>query len=65
MLIIVSPQDCRAPATLICPSQGTCRISFLQNIFVPDCGLRLANYVGLEYRFIPCKILKFFYNSPN
>lgn len=45
--------DCRAPAQLLCSLQDTCSVSFFNDINVADCGDKLADYLAIEYRFIP------------
>jgi hypothetical protein len=53
----ISAQDCRSPAPLTCPLQGSCTFSLYNDVTVPDCNERLiATYIGVEYRFIPCNV---------
>lgn len=51
----IRPQDCKSPAPFTCKTQINCKISFTTAIQVADCGGNIANYIGIEYRFIPCK----------
>ena len=50
-----SVHDCRSPAPLTCLLQGACTVSLLSEIVVPDCFYKYADYIVVEYRFIPRK----------
>lgn len=49
------PQNCRSPTDLTCTAPDTCKILLNTNIPLPDCQNKLANYIGIDYRFIPSK----------
>ena len=49
-----SASDCKVPTQLTCSLQGSCTISFYNDVNVPECGVTaIARYIGIEYRFIP------------
>lgn len=51
----ISPLDCRSPATLSCSyDDDSCTVSLFNDISLIDCQGKIANYIGVEYRFIPC-----------
>lgn len=57
---INSATDCQSPAQLTCSLQGSCTISLYNDIPISGCSdssLSIANYIGLEYRFIPCNTI--------
>ena len=46
--------DCKVPTQLQCSLQGSCTISLYNDVPVAECGnTAIANYIGIEYRFIP------------
>ena len=57
----LSLQDCRSPAPLTCSLQGTCIVALLSDIVIPDCFYKYADYIGVEYRFLPRILLTHFF----
>ena len=51
----ISPQNCKTPAQFTCSTTGSCKVSLLNNVPLAECNGEFASYIGLEYRFIPCK----------
>ena len=53
MLFIFSPNDCKAPLDFPCSTDSECQIPFYNDVPVADCGDKIADYIGIEYRYIP------------
>jgi hypothetical protein len=49
------PQNCRQPTDLVCNAPNSCKLLLNTNIPLADCQNKIANYIGIEYRFIPSK----------
>lgn len=55
ILYYLSQQDCKSPTSFPCETGSTCEIGLFNNVEIDDCNGQIADYLAIEYRYIPCK----------
>ena len=58
--MILSENDCKGPYSYPCPTDSNCELSLYNDVPVEDCNDKIASYIGIEYRNIPCKYSQLF-----
>ena len=51
----LSDDGCKVPTVYPCPTNENCEISFYNDVELDYCNDKKANYIAIEYLYLPCK----------